>query len=423
MIAEKMLPVDMRKILRIIDGAMQTFNIKSHLPSFVAGVLGGVVSCVLVGTVAFVVIGADDLQSRIREALGITTSVVPVVDSTGEASDVVSVVEAANPAVVSIVISKDVPKMEQYNPFGSFFGMPMMQRQNGTEHIEIGGGSGFIVSSDGYLVTNAHVASDSEADYNVFLNDGTEYAAEVIASDDQLDIAVLKIEGDDLPYLAFGDSDAVKVGQSVVAIGNALGEFRNTVSVGVVSGLSRSVTASSSQGDVEELYDVIQTDAAINPGNSGGPLLDLSGKVIGVNVATSMQGENISFSLPANAVKTTVESVRETGSISRAYLGVRYLQVTESMAEQNSLAVDYGAIVLRGDDGLLAVVPGSPADKAGIEENDIILEVDGEKIDEDSPLAYVLRGKAVGETVELKVLHDGEEKTVQVTLEERPEND
>lgn len=402
---------------------MQTISIKPHLPALIAGLFGGVVSCVLIGAVTFAVIGADDLRSRVREALGITTSVVPVVDSTGETSDVVSVVEAANPAVVSIVITKDVPKMEQYNPFGSFFGMPMMQRQNGTERVEIGGGSGFIVSNDGYLVTNAHVVNDDDADYTVFLNDGTEYAAEVIAGDDQLDIAVLKIDGDALPYLEFGDSDAVMVGQSVVAIGNALGEYRNTVSVGVVSGLSRSVTASRGQGDVEQLYDVIQTDAAINPGNSGGPLLDLSGRVIGVNVATSVEGENISFALPANAVASTVESVRETGEISRAYLGVRYLQVTEEMAEQNDLTVDYGAIVLRGEDGVLAVVPGSPADKAGIEENDIILEVDGEKIDEDSPLAYVLRNYAVGDVVMLKVLHDGEEETLDVTLEERPEKD
>ncbi|MCR4312119.1 MAG: PDZ domain-containing protein, partial [Candidatus Uhrbacteria bacterium] len=161
----------------------------------------------------------------------------------------------------------------------------------------------------------------------------------------------------------------------------------------------------------------------INPGNSGGPLLDLSGNVIGVNVATSLQGENISFSLPANEVKRAVDSVRETGKISRAYLGVRYMPVTPQMAEQNGLSVDYGAIILRGDNRELAVIPGSPADKAGLEENDIILEVNGQQLDEEHPLAYVLRGIAVGETVTLKVLHDGAEKTVEVVLEERPEND
>ncbi len=398
-------------------------NIKSHLPAATAGFLGGIVSCVLISVAIFGFIGTDDMRSALREALGITETVAPVADSTGETSDVVSVVEAANPAVVSIVISKDVPKMEQYNPFGGLFGMPLMQRQNGTERKEIGGGSGFIVSDDGYLVTNAHVVGDEAADYSVFLNDGTEYEAEVIASDGQLDIAVLKIEADNLTYLEFGDSEAVKVGQTVVAIGNALGEFRNTVSVGVVSGLSRSVTASNAVGDVEQLYDVIQTDAAINPGNSGGPLLDLSGKVIGVNVATSMQGENISFSLPSDAVSSTVESVRDTGKISRAYLGVRYLPVTPEMARANDLSVDYGAIILRGDNNELAVIPGSPADKAGLEENDIILKVNGEQLDNEHPLAYVLRNKSVGETVTLEVLHDGEQKTVEVTLEERPEND
>ncbi|MCR4312514.1 MAG: trypsin-like peptidase domain-containing protein, partial [Candidatus Uhrbacteria bacterium] len=244
---------------------MQIFDFKSHLPSLVAGFAGGIVSCVLLGVIAFGVLGADTVRDSIRDALGITaTSVTPVVDSTGEASDVVSVVEAANPAVVSIVISKDVPKVQQYSPFGGIFGMPI-QQQSGTQKMEIGGGSGFIVSDDGYIVTNQHVVSDGEAEYTVFLNDGTEYEAEVIAGDDQLDIAILKIDADDLAYLEFGDSDAVKVGQTVIAIGNALAEFRNTVSVGVVSGLSRSVTASGGAGGVEQLYDVIQTDAAINP--------------------------------------------------------------------------------------------------------------------------------------------------------------
>jgi serine protease Do len=325
---------------------------------------------------------------------------------------------------VSIIITKDVPKLERIidegaqRPFG-FFSFPQY-KQNGTEEKEIGGGSGFLVSDDGYIVTNAHVVNDEEANYTVYLNDGSHYDATVVSADSTLDIAVLKIDGSNLPYLVFGDSDTVQVGQTVVAIGNALGEFRNTVSVGVISGLSRSITAGG-DGYTEFLADVLQTDAAINPGNSGGPLLDLAGKVIGVNVATSVGGENISFSLPSNAVKVAVDSIRTTGHVVRAHLGVRFVMVTKAMVEANDLPVTHGALIRRGDDiTQLAITPGSPADKAGLEENDIITKIDGQVIDEEHPLHIVLRQKVVGDVIEITVWHDGEEKTVSTTLEERP---
>jgi serine protease Do len=349
---------------------------------------------------------------------------------------ITSIVEQVNSAVVSIVVTKDVPIIEQYfedfSPFGSdsFFGSPFgggfnfqvpKYREKGTEEREIGGGSGFFVSPDGLVVTNRHVVADKDASYTVLTNSGEKFEAEVLAKDSFLDIAIVKVKGKDFPYLSFGNSSNLKLGQSVIAIGNALGEFRNSVSVGVVSGLSRSVVAGDGRGGSEILEEVIQTDAAINPGNSGGPLLDVRGNVVGVNVAVAQGSENIGFSLPANVVSSVVTSVKRYGEIIRPYLGVRYVLVTKAMQEKNALSYDYGALLLKGETPEdLAVIPGSPADKAGLQENDIILEIDGEKITEKKSLASHIRKKAVGDIVKLKLLHKGEEKTLRVTLERAP---
>ncbi len=229
------------------------------------------------------------------------------------------------------------------------------------------------------------------------------------------------IEANDLPYLSFADSDSLRVGQTTIAIGNSLGELRNTVSTGVVSGLSRSITAGSGFGQSEQLNEVIQTDAAINPGNSGGPLLNLSGQVIGVNVAIAQGSQNVGFALPANDIKKVVESVQKTGKITRAYIGIRYTVITPAIQDANNLDVDYGALVIRGDTPQdLAVIPGSPANKVGIIEGDIILEIDGEKIDAENSLAKHIGDMEPGDSVTLKVLSRGEEKTLTVRLEESP---
>lgn len=340
---------------------------------------------------------------------------------------VIEAVKKSKDAVVSIIITKDVPILEQYyeeQPFDNFFGFNFRvpkYRQNGTEEKKVGGGSGFIVSEDGYIVTNKHVVDDEEAEYTVFLNDDSEYQAEVLSRDPLNDIAILKINAENLPTLSFADSDSIVVGQSVIAIGNPLLEFNNSVSVGVVSGLSRSITASSGFGKSEQLEGVIQTDAAINPGNSGGPLLNLKGEVIGVNVAVA-SGQNIGFSLPANMVKKVFESVKEHGKIVRPYLGIRYIPVNKTLKDANKLSVDYGVLIIRGEKVTdLAVVPGSPADKAGLLENDIILEVDGEKLDSEKNLARIISEKTVGDTIKMKILSKGKEKTVNITLEEVPE--
>jgi serine protease Do len=341
----------------------------------------------------------------------------------------VAVVEEAMPAVVSVIVDKDVPVYEQYyeSPFGNdffgqFFSVPQY-RQKGTERQQVGAGTGFLVSTDGLIVTNKHVVLDEEADYTVVMNDGTKYMAEVLGRDPSNDLAVLQIqpeEGQEFPHIIL-DADEPKVGQSVIAIGYALGRFSNTVSTGIVSGLQRDITASDGSGyNASTLYDVIQTDTAINPGNSGGPLLNLEGEAIGMNVAVEQGAQGIGFAIPISDVRQVVESVLATGHIARPFLGVRYVMITEQSAEQNQLPVDYGALIVRGETQLdLAVTPGSPADIAGIVENDIILELNGEKLTEDNPLFIAIRGLGVGDTAKLKVLHKGEEKEIEVTLAER----
>ncbi len=335
-------------------------------------------------------------------------------------------VEKANEAVVSIVASKDVPLYEKYyerlDPFG-WFGVVPRVREIGTEPQEVSGGSGFVVSSDGLIVTNRHVVDDKEATYKAIMKDGKSYEVEVAATDDVLDIAVLRLKEfpeTDLAVLRFASSSELRLGETVVVIGNALAEFRNSVSVGVISGLSRSVTAGDGRGLTENLSGVIQTDAAINPGNSGGPMLNTKGEVVGMSVATSLGADNISFALPADAIRSVVQSVATYGEIKRPYLGVRYTNVTPRLKELNNLSVDYGAVVARGEDKEeLAVLPNSPADKAGLRENDIILEIDDEKLSE-VDLATVLRTKEIGSTIKLKLLSQGEEKIVNVTLEAAP---
>lgn len=402
--------------------------IAKYAPTIIIALIAGIVGALLV------------INSPLgKQGTSTTTASVSTDDSvdyqpqSDQENRVVDAVQAAAPAVVSIVITADVPVVEQYfeqvpnnDPFGGIFGNPFnfqvpKLRQNGTEKKEIGGGTGFIVSSDGTIVTNRHVVDQTEVEYTVFLQDGTKYEAEVIARDTVNDIAVIKIDAGDLPSLKFGNSDALRVGQTTIAIGNALSEFRNTVSVGVISGLSRSITASSGRGQAEQLEEVIQTDAAINPGNSGGPLLNLAGEVIGVNVAVAQGSENIGFALPANAVKGVITSVQETGKIVRPYLGVRYIPVTPVLKETNNLSVDHGVIITRGDTiNDLAVIPGSPAHKAGLQEGDIILEIDNQQLNENLGLASAIGKKRVGDSVNLKVLQKDSEKEITVTLEEAP---
>jgi len=322
--------------------------------------------------------------------------------------------------VISIVITKDVPKFKSYFEFFNRGWGGQQEENPETEKQKVGGGSGFIVSANGMVVTNKHVVEDTDADYTVITSDGKEYSARVLARHPSLDVAIIKIDGDNFPVLEFGDSDNLKIGQTAIAIGNQLGEFSNSVSRGIVSGLKRNVVAGSGWGQTELLSNIIQTDAAINPGNSGGPLLNISGQVIGVNVAMAQGAENIGFALPINKVKKTIQQVKDNGKISIPFLGVRYIILNESIQKENDLPFAYGALVLRGEKITdLAVTPGSPADKADIVENDIILEIGGEKITEKNQLSDLIFKYGINEEITLKIWHKGDEKEVKVKLEER----
>ena len=343
---------------------------------------------------------------------------------------VVKAVESASPAVVSIVISKNVPIIEQcpFDPFGDlppefrefFGGGRSFSRpcEKGTRLQEVGGGSGFFVSADGLIVTNKHVVLDPKAEYTVFTNDGKKYAAKVLARDPVQDIALIKIDGANLPTVSLGDSDSLRLGQTAIAIGNALGEFRNTVSVGVVSGLARTITAGDGASFSETIRGVLQTDAAINPGNSGGPLLNLRGEVVGISTAVVSGAQNIGFAIPVNQAKRAIESVKRTGKITVPYLGVRYRLITEELAEEEKLPVKRGALLRGGEDGP-AVVKDSPAAKAGLQAEDIVLTMNDQDVDRDHDLALFVQRYNVGDTITLKVMRAGETITLRATLEER----
>ncbi len=352
----------------------------------------------------------------------------------GYESQIVNAIKMASPAVVSIVVSKDVPIVEQYyvNPFGNdpffrqFFGdvqIPQL-RQKGFKKEDVGGGSGFVVSSDGLILTNKHVVSDTKAEYTVFTNDGKKYSAKVLARDSIADVAILKIDAPRLSAIKLGNSDEVTVGQTSIVIGNALGEFRNTASVGVISGLSRSITASGG-GLTETIYDVIQTDASINPGNSGGPLLNLKGEVVGINTAMVSGAQSIGFAIPINQVKRIISDIINFGKIKTPFLGVRYIAITSSVQDSKKLPFDYGVLVTKGDNNEPAVLPDSPAAKAGLKEGDIILEFGDRKIDLDHPLISRINLYSVGDNIKMKIWRNdlpaqaGKTMNLEVTLAEK----
>lgn len=340
---------------------------------------------------------------------------------------IINTVKEASPSVVSIIITKNLPVYEQQwvNPFGDL-GIPGFEIpqyvQKGTEQQEVGGGSGFIVSEDGLILTNKHVVSDKKAKYTVFTNDGQKFSAQVLALDPVQDLAIIKIESTEkFKAIKLGDSSEIQIGQSAIAIGNALGEFRNTVSVGVISGLGRTISASGQGGFSETLEDIIQTDAAINAGNSGGPLLNLKGEVIGINTAMAQGAEAIGFAIPINRAKRDIEQVSQGNKIVYPFLGVRYVVINEQIKEENKLSVDYGAWVKKGSNGEAAVTKNSAADRAGIKLGDIILEFNGQKITQDNSMAKIITDFNAGDKITLKVLRGGEELIIDVILGERSE--
>ncbi len=300
----------------------------------------------------------------------------------------------------------------------------------GQESVQQGAGTGFIISADGVVVTNRHVVPQGTSSVSVILSDGTQLDnVEVIgrtSENDSLDIAFLKIKdkkGKTLTPIKLGDSSKVRVGDKVIAIGNALGQFQNTVTSGIISGYGRSVEAGDDSGSSSEtLQNLFQTDTAINRGNSGGPLMNMGGEVIGINTAVAGNAENIGFAIPINDVKGLIKSVLEQGKLLRPYLGVRYISLTDDIAYQYNLNTKRGAYLAPGRTGQPVVVSGSPAEKAGLKEKDIIVKINDTPIDENNSLTSVLGRLSVGDKVSITVVRDGKEQTLQTTLEAAPEN-
>lgn len=315
------------------------------------------------------------------------------------------VFKKVSPSVVSITTESQAQTR-------SFFGT--------TETME-GAGSGIIISADGYILTNRHVVPDGTTKLTVVLADGTTYEDVAVVGRDPLnDIAFLKIKGaKNLPAAEIGDSTMLQPGQQVVAIGNALGEFRNSVTSGIISGIGRPIQADDGSGSSEQLQNLLQTDAAINPGNSGGPLVTLDGKVIGVNTAVSQEGQAIGFAIPINDAKGLITSVLKDGKIIRPYLGVRYVSLDKTTAEQLRLGISQGAYIApSGNDP--AIVAGSPADKAGLRQGDVITKVNNKDVTEDHALASLLSQYAPGDKLTLTIHRDGKAQTMSVTLAAYP---
>jgi len=316
-----------------------------------------------------------------------------------EDSATIAAVDKIAPTVVSIISERDVQTI-----FGN------------TVH-QTGGGTGFIIDENGLILTNKHVI-ETKADYKVLTSEGGSYEMEVVDMDPFFDLALVEIRATGLPVAELGDSDALKVGQRVITVGNALGEFQNSVSAGIVSGIGRAITAIGSTSGSERLEGVIQTDAAINPGNSGGPLVNIDGQVVGINTATSQGADGIGFALPINIAKTAIESVQAKGRIVRPMIGLRYIHITPEFAALNNMEQTAGALIARGDNGELAVTPNGPADKADIEEGDIVLAVNGEKITKDISLTGLVQKYSSGDTITVELLRNGRELTKSVTLQE-----
>lgn len=351
-------------------------------------------------------------------------------------SPIVTTIKKVMPAVVSISISKSLSALEkdippELAPMLPFHGGHLQvpdEMLDGKGMVKIGGGSGFIVHHTGIVVTNKHVVADKKAEYTVITEDGRKFGAEILARDPIDDIAIVKIlmpDGDrqiSFPIVELGSSTNIDLGESVLAIGNALGIFKNTVSAGIVSGLARSIRAATEvekQPTMQELRGLIQTDAAINPGNSGGPLVNDRGQAIGINAAIVFGAQNLGFAIPINSVKRDLEDLKTHGRILRPLLGLRYLMIDEHLQNKMKLPVDAGALIFGQAPHAMAIVPDSPADKAGLREKDIILECNNQKLTAERTIQDFLEELKVGDVLNLKVMRGKKEMAKKVVLAER----
>lgn len=324
----------------------------------------------------------------------------------GSLLSVADVAEKASESVVTVSIKKQQQVVDPMDLFGGFFGFGLPRGSTRVEEIQRDIGTGFVIEG-GLIITNRHVVADLQANYKIIDKNDKEYEVKRIYRDRDpgVDLAILQVEGLNAPALEMGDSDTLRVGEGVIAIGTALGQFRHTVTTGVISGLGRGITAGDGMTMYENLQNVIQTDAAINPGNSGGPLLNSKGQVIGVNVATAT-ADNISFALPINLIKTSLDNFNATGQFDRPLLGIRYQNITQQAALFNE--VPQGAY-------LLEVAKDSSADLAGLKPGDIITQFDGQSL-KDQDLATLINKKKIGDKVKIKFWRNQEEKTVEVVL-------
>lgn len=320
-------------------------------------------------------------------------------EKTDEESVVSNVAEKVSPSVVSITTNVTV---------NSMFGVASQEAA----------GSGVIVSEDGYILTNKHVIKGANA-IQAVTSDGATYTdVSIVGTDPLNDIAYLKIkDAKNLSAATLGDSSTTRVGQGVIAIGNSLGQYQNTVTSGIISGKGRPVAASSESGGgtTESLTDLIQTDAAINPGNSGGPLLNRSGQVIGINTAVAANAEGIGFAIPINATKGVLKSIKAGKGAQRSYLGLNYVALTAAIAKKENLRVTQGAYVVTSN-GSNPVQPGSPAEKADIRNKDIIVKINGLQVGVQGGVSSLIGEYAPGDTVELTLLRGGKEITTRATL-------
>ncbi|HVA96305.1 MAG TPA: trypsin-like peptidase domain-containing protein [Candidatus Acidoferrales bacterium] len=377
---------------------------------------------VLIGLLVVIDLGQQYLPSIFHQSSTGNSGTPEKVQIVTEESVTVNIVKKFGPSVVTI--TGTATQSQQSSPFGfgpfQFFGVnpggPNVQQPDQNQPQSIG--SGFIVTSDGMIVTNKHVVSDTTMTYQVVTSDGKKYAVKNIYRDPLNDVALVKIDPSQnsdvkLAPLTLGDSSHLQVGQYVVAIGTALGEFRNTVTTGVISGLGRGITAGSPyEGSVEQLNNVIQTDAAINPGNSGGPLFNSSGQVIGVNTAVSQNGQNIGFAIPIDVIKDVLQNYQQNGQIKRPYLGVSYTLLSKNIAVLNNLPE--GAYIQE-------VVSGSPADKAGLMQGDVIVKIDGAQINDKNTLASMIAKDKIGQTITLTIYRDTKTQDMQAILEAAPQ--
>ncbi len=316
-----------------------------------------------------------------------------------EQTATIEVIKKNMPAVVNISVYETRETVE--------YDLSRSRKQVKEEEVKVGAGTGFIVSPDGLILTNKHVVkaeNPKNTKYRIILSSGKEYYAMYLDEDPLNDLAMLRIYDQDLPYVDLGDSDKVKVGSTVVAIGNALGKYQNTVTKGIVSGLGRDFVASDSGGEDQVLNNTIQTDAEINFGNSGGPLIDLQGEVIGVNVAIDQAGNSIGFAIPINEVKSVIKSVERTNRIIRPRLGVRYIMINPEIAHNRDLPRESGALIIGDKEkNKVAVLSDSPAQKAGLRAGDIIFEINAIKINEENNLQKIIQKYKPGDSIGLKV--------------------